>query len=245
MRLRRDEAQGVTGSGFTAAAGALGVLACALAGLLFFEYRGTAGEEVAPAAPGVVRSAPPAVRTAPDTAAQAATTLGRPLFEPSRRPPGGGDAAVADLPRLTGVLVSGAGRVALFAGPGGRGLTVAAGGTLGPFTVRAVEPGQVVIDGPSGTRVLRPSFEGARTAVEAPPPAPVSIRNLLRDGAPAYPPTPGLLPLLGAAGQPRPAPDNSNQVPLADLLGAPPGIGVPGLQPGMPGTPPPAPAGPR
>lgn len=114
--------------------------------------------------------------------------LARPLFTPGRRPPRGGPAAAgagpAGLPRLTGVLVDGASRRAILVpAPGGKPMVAAEGAQVGDFVVERIEPGQVTLGGPGGTRVLRPSFDPSR------PPA-----------RPAAEPVPGMSGLIGLPG---------------------------------------------
>lgn len=99
-----------------------------------------------------------------------ATILARPLFSRDRRPASAaaGPVLVADrLPRLTGITVSPAGRHAIFAGSGGKPVVASPGDRLGGFTVRTIEPGQVTVTGPGGSRVLRPSFSEAPPAAAA------------------------------------------------------------------------------
>jgi general secretion pathway protein N len=105
--------------------------------------------------------------------------LARPLFSRDRRPTpplarSGGDTVLTSLPRLTGVLVGAFGRNAIFAGEsGGKPLVIEEGGHLGPYTVKAIEPGRVTVAGPEGERQLEPSFDAnARRAVAETPPQP-------------------------------------------------------------------------
>ena len=93
-----------------------------------------------------------------------ATLLQRPLFSPSRRPPpGAGAAGVSGLPRLAGVLVAPGDRHAIFAG----GIVVAEGGSVGRYTVQAIDAGQVTLRGPEGTQVLRPAFASVSAGAKA------------------------------------------------------------------------------
>lgn len=114
----------------------------------------------APAQPG---AAP--VPTVERTRDSAATLLARPLFTPGRRPPRDAAEAVAeassaDLPRLAGVLVNGASRRAILVpAPGSKPTVVPEGAQVGAFAVERIEPGQVTLVGPAGTRVLRPTFD--------------------------------------------------------------------------------------
>jgi hypothetical protein len=148
---------------------ALGVIATALAGSLVLE---AASEDTG--SESVVATAQPAAIMpsnqsdgfpADHTAAWVATALSRPLFSPDRRPPRQAVAVVAapvlaDLPRLSGILITPSGRSAIFAPSGGGKPVVATEGTtLGPYVVRAIEPEQVTLVGPKGSRVVHPAFD--------------------------------------------------------------------------------------
>ena len=147
---------------------ALGVIATALAGSLVLEAASedTGSESV------VATTQPAAIMPsnqsdgfpADQTAEWVATALSRPLFSPDRRPSRQPVAAVApvfaDLPRLSGILITPSGRSAIFAPSGGGKPVIATEGTtLGPYVVRAIEPEQVTLVGPKGSRVVHPAFD--------------------------------------------------------------------------------------
>ncbi len=98
--------------------------------------------------------------------AWADTALARPLFDRSRRPPA--PAAMQapepererppELPRLSGVMVNGAERSAIFVVANGRPLVAREGSQVSGFTVQAIRMGQATLQGPSGTHVLRPTL---------------------------------------------------------------------------------------
>ena len=92
------------------------------------------------------------------------TILARPLFSRDRRPaaaPAASAATPDNLPRLTGVAVSPAGRHAIFAAAtGGKPLVASVGDHVAGYVVQAIEPGAVTILGPGGPRVLQPGFAG-------------------------------------------------------------------------------------
>ena len=122
--------------------------------------------------------AAPRPASAPDVdgaGGQAAAILARPLFSPARRPAaqaaaGPGPAAAA-LPRMTGVIVTPAGRRAIFANGDGQPIVVIEGGRIGAYDVRSIEAGRVTLSGPDGTRVVAPAFDPkppAQTAGAAP-----------------------------------------------------------------------------
>jgi hypothetical protein len=214
---------------------ALTGLAAVLVALLVLEYHGAdledatlptaprAPSRTAPPRPGLSSLGPgvPQTGAAPSAAdrdlTQLDTILARPLFRSARRPPAGAAAAaagggVANLPRLTGVLVSRTGRSVIFAaGADGKPLVVAEGGRIGAYLVQSIGAGQAVVVGPDGARTLRPAFgggpgfggspglggsAGAQPAASAP--AQPSILDLLRNGPAVSVAIPGL--------PPRPAP---------------------------------------
>ncbi len=112
---------------------------------------------------------------APDrTDAWVATMLDRPLFNPTRRPsadaarPGGAVAGPAVMPRLAGILIGPAGGRAIFApADGGKPLVLTTGGTVAGATIHAIRSGSVVLSGPDGDQVLRPSFDHAAAPTAA------------------------------------------------------------------------------
>ena len=86
--------------------------------------------------------------------------LARPLFSPDRKPPASVAHSVAGLPRLTGIVVSGSRRIAIFASnAGGRPVVVEAGSRIGAYDVRDIADGGVTVVGPEGTTVVRPIFD--------------------------------------------------------------------------------------
>ena len=139
----------------------------------------------------------------------AVTALARPLFSRSRRPPpsAAGPVVAADgLPRLTGILVTGAVRHAIFASASdGRPSVAAEGSQVGAYRVQSIEVGKVTVAGPEGLVSLRPSFAAA--ARRAPPTG---------AGSPPDAPKPSLLDRLRSA--------------------ASRSIGIPGGTPGQPAT---------
>lgn len=125
--------------------------------------------------------------------------LRRPLFSPDRRPPPPAAVAVAAgpraepvaVPRLTGIILSSGSRSAIFAGDPAP-VVAQEGGRVGTFTVRSIGPGQVVLAGPDGNHLLRPSFSNApaatRPAAPPPPGGPLPVGLLPGSALPAPPP---------------------------------------------------------
>ncbi len=92
--------------------------------------------------------------------------MARPLFSPDRHPV---EIGVRGLPRLTGVVVAGSKRVAIFAGPSnGRPIVAQAGAHVGPYEVRIVADDGVTVVGPEGISLIRPVFDPKQPAASAP-----------------------------------------------------------------------------
>lgn len=171
-----------------------------------------------PPSAAVLPTVPAGHPAAPDPgriAQWAAAILARPLFSPDRRPPG---VAVADapvavapsLPRVAGIVVTPAGRRAIFAEKGTKPLVLGEGGQVGGFTVQSIQAGQVTVRGPEGVRVLSPTFDPDAPAPPppgaAPPPPSLSVPGLPGFQLPARPPGFGGIPGLAAPPPPGPAP---------------------------------------
>ena len=145
----------------------------------------------APAAPA---SKPAA--DADDAGRRVAEVLARPLFSPGRRPAAeaaGPAAAAAALPRMTGVIVTPAGRRAIFVNGAGKPTVVTEGERIGAYAVQSIEAGRVTLAGPDGQRVVATAFD-PKPAPRTTGPAP---------GLPGLddpPPTPAV---PGTAGFPR------------------------------------------
>jgi len=167
-----------------------------------------------------------------------ATVLARPLFSRDRKPTpteakSSAATTLAALPRLTGVIVGPFGRTAIFAGTdGGKAIVAGEGTSVGPYTVRSIQPGAVTVTGPQGERMVALTGDAAtRSALAAEIPRPPP------------PPPPGLPGLLGLA-QPGVQPINQfnaqlrqniqnlrNGVPIQRLP-----QNIPGLQPSREGS---------
>jgi hypothetical protein len=88
--------------------------------------------------------------------------MARPLFSPDRHPV---EIGVRGLPRLTGIVVAGAQRVAIFAGPSnGRPIVAQAGARVGAYEVHTVDDDGVTVVGPEGTSTIRPVFDPKQPA---------------------------------------------------------------------------------
>ncbi len=117
-----------------------------------------------------------------------ATTLDRPLFSPDRHPPSPPAAMLAvptALPRLSGVMVSGADRSAILVpAEGGKAVVAREGSQVGSLTVKTISAGEVRLAGPDGVTILHPAFDTSLV----PPTGPI-MRGL--PGFPGFAP-PGL-----------------------------------------------------
>jgi hypothetical protein len=98
--------------------------------------------------------------------------LSRPLFTPGRRPTEIAVQSVSGLSRLTGIILTGTRRVAIFAAQsGGPPIIVEEGARLGAYEVRQIADTSVTIAGPEGVRVIRPIFDPAPAVKPKPAPA--------------------------------------------------------------------------
>ena len=101
----------------------------------------------------------------------AAAILARPLFSQHRRPPAepSRPAGVdADLPRLSGIMIAGLQKHAIFEGDGKPKVT-AIGGQVGDYRVLAITPSAVTVAGPHGTERVSLSFDAAKRSVVTSP----------------------------------------------------------------------------
>jgi hypothetical protein len=103
---------------------------------------------------------------AKDTGESADTVLGRPLFTVGRRPPkssgGGHQANTSGLPRLAGIMITPAGKRAIFAPDGGKPLVLTEGAALDDATIRSIQRDRVVVNGPKGELVLWPTYDRSK-----------------------------------------------------------------------------------
>ena len=166
---------------------ALLVIAAGLGAVVAWELQGSGGTpRTAPPTARPDAGAPAPAVAGQDVAALAAVALARPLFSPDRRPgrnagPAQAGPPPAPLPRLSGILVTPAGRSAIFAGQPAS-TAVREGARIGTYEVRSIEPGQVTLLGPDGPRIVRPSFDRS-------PPALAEVsRPLSFDPPPGSPP---------------------------------------------------------
>ncbi len=181
-------------------------LAVALGGTLYIEQR-HAGAVIDPGllsrrTAGIASVAADTPGAARD-AAWVSGIVARPLFSPSRRPPAVAARAPAGpqagLPRLSGVMISAAGKQAIFVSSETEKPVIAvAGDRIGGYLVRSIAAGEVVLVGPDGVKLLHPAFapEGSSpenasaTPAAAVPVAGGSILERLMASPPPSPPVP-------------------------------------------------------
>jgi hypothetical protein len=120
------------------------------------------------------RTAPVSARQSPNTIEPAnqidgmlRDILARPVFSPDRRPAASNARVTNGLSRLTGIVVTGSQKTAIFASPtAGRPVIAEEGGHVGAYEVVEITRAGVTVSGPDGTKVITPIFDLA-----APPPA--------------------------------------------------------------------------
>lgn len=104
----------------------------------------------------------PATAAAPDRSGHwASTILAHPLFNPSRHSPvaaATGGAASNGLPRLSGIMISPTGRLAIFSPAGGKPIIAVEGSHIGRYTIHSITPDHITIEGPGGLRIVRTAF---------------------------------------------------------------------------------------
>jgi hypothetical protein len=136
---------------------------CAVFGVTIFAELAPAPEDPAGIELAVRRPPTPAASPAPRAprlAQLVATTLARPLFSATRRPPrqesgGAGDASISDM-RLTGIVTEPGARLAIFAVTGTKPLTVREGDEVSGWRIEGITPGAVELSGAGGTTTLQP-----------------------------------------------------------------------------------------
>lgn len=144
-------------------------------------------ERAAPSPPPATpRTGTPAHAPENQAAAWAETASARPLFSRSRRPMMMAPAvkpSSAAAPRLTAIVATPAGRLALFARPeGGPALAIAEGDRLGEETVQSIIPGAITLFGPAGARVLETQFD--RTHAPARAGEPLALPGMITNQLP-------------------------------------------------------------
>lgn len=163
---------------------AAGSAILALCGLIGLELSGGgATPDAAPIRPNLVVPADGRTAAAEPPERQdvrLAAILARPLFSPDRRPAASGARSVSGLPRLSGIVLSGSHKLAIFAGSG-KAIVAEEGARIGAYDVTAISDAGVTVVGPEGTTVLRPLFD--------PSPPPLAVKPVAMQRP--EPPRPG------------------------------------------------------
>jgi hypothetical protein len=189
-------------------------------------------------------SSPETETAAKDTDAWARTILRRPLFTVGRKPPKGrGAVSVASsngLPRLAGIMITGAGKRAIFMPEGGKPLTLSEGALVDEYTIRRIAADHVVLSGAKGDLTVRPTYDTSGHAVATTFNPPVFGQPGFNPGFPQ----PGLNPgfqqpgfnpgFQPPQGVPQPA-NNQNNDDNSDGQVVTPGPQGPPVVPGFPG----------
>jgi hypothetical protein len=99
--------------------------------------------------------------------ARVGEVLARPVFSPDRRPVATSTRSATGLTRLTGIVITGSRKVAIFAAQaGGRPVVAEEGSRISAYELKAISDTGVTVVGPTGTMVMAPLFD------PAPPPPP-------------------------------------------------------------------------
>ena len=139
------------------------------------------------------------------TAKDVATSLARPLFSPSRRPPetvkseGPADPELSDV-RLTGIVIEPDRRLAIFAVAGAKPRTLLLGEALNGWKIDSISPEEVALSGPGGTRTLQPEGDATLVRQARLPAAPAQPPPAAPPGQAPAPPQAGVAP----PGRPQP-----------------------------------------
>jgi len=167
--------------------------------IIFVELGSTSSDGEAITAVSPRPDVGPAVRRQPSTRLDEllATTLARPLFTSTRRPPqtaandGPTSTDLADA-RLTGIVTEPGHNIAIFAINGAKALALTEGETVSGWRIEAITPREVSLSGPGGTKSFQPKADPSLVPPPGPPPAVT---------APVRPP---VQPAAAAGGLPRP-----------------------------------------
>ncbi|MDD2876656.1 MAG: hypothetical protein PHT60_07560 [Acidiphilium sp.] len=92
------------------------------------------------------------------------TTTARPLFRPDRRSVAVAVQSDAALPRLSGILIGTALRIAIFTPDSGPARLVRQGSSIGVYRVAAISANAVTLTAPGVRLVLTPRFAGSADA---------------------------------------------------------------------------------
>jgi hypothetical protein len=153
----------------------LGLIILGLSGTIAFEVAGGSDQatHLSPGSALVTRVAAPglATRSPNETDRQVNEILARPIFSSDRKPIGSAARGITGLSRLTGIVVTGTSKIAIFAGPsGGKPVVVEEGSRVNAFEVTSISGAGVTVVGPGGATMMTPVFD------RSPPPVPQPAR---------------------------------------------------------------------
>lgn len=145
----------------------LSLLMLTLAALIAFEatdqYGVPADRTSRQTTPAFARTKAQATVPRTDVEGRLGEILARPVFSADRRPAAAGAKIVAGLSRLTGIVVMGSHRVAIFAGaPGERSVVAEAGARVNAYEVTEITDSGVTVVGPTGRMVMTPVFDATQ-----------------------------------------------------------------------------------
>jgi hypothetical protein len=152
---------------------ALSVVILALSGAIAVELAGQGDQLMGPSGRSVsVVHAATQDRATPapnETDRDVSEILARPIFNPDRRPIGSTTRSLTGLSRLTGIVVTGTSKIAIFAGPsGGKPIIAEEGSRVNAFEVTSISRAGVTVVGPGGTTVMTPVFDPSPPPVSRP-----------------------------------------------------------------------------
>jgi hypothetical protein len=166
------------------------------AALLWMEFRSDVAEPVAPPPP-ITKSSDNLTEhnDGPAIKQLVATTLSRPLFSATRRPPETVSDEHTDTPlndlRLTGILIMPDQHVAIFARSGSKPLVRSEGEMISDWHIDSIATQAVSLSGPTGTTTLEPKADPSLTRAQSsagPPTVPVPQPNTASATPPAVHP---------------------------------------------------------
>jgi hypothetical protein len=184
---------------------------CMVFGAIFLVELDPAGTEAAAVTQVATRpdTAPSIRRTQnPRLDELVVTTLARPLFSNTRRPPSAPTEAATDSDladaRLTGIVTEPGRRVAIFAISGGdKPLKAIEGDSVSGWRIETITPREVSLTGPSGNKTLQPRFDPNLAPAPGQP-----LAGNAGGGVPTPPAAAARLPVppaVAGVGQPNPA----------------------------------------
>jgi general secretion pathway protein N len=182
----------------------LALVGCAVfAGIVVAEIAAAPTPETEAAGAAPLRAEPPLPAARPEIGSQfdamMATIFARPLFSATRRPSARDAGPAADTAfddnRLAGIVTEPGHRFAIFAPTGAKPVVVSEGDTVSGWRVESINPREVSLSGPGGTKTLQPKIDPNLVpptpppmAAATPPAAPINPAAVRPAGRPGIPP---------------------------------------------------------